>query len=101
MHRDSSTPQDVGFRDGATFDYARDARRLAGQHARVLAFLRDSQWHTLSQIAEATGDPEASVSARLRDLRKPRFGSYVVERQYVERGLFRYRLRVGQLELVS
>src|SRR5688572_20716591 len=95
MHRDSSTPQDVGFRDGATYVHTRDARRLAGQHARVVAFMKDGGWHTLSEIAEATGDPEASVSARLRDLRKPRFGSYVVEREYVERGLFRYRLRVG------
>ena len=100
MHRDSSTPQDVGFRDGETFNYARDARRLAGQHARVLAFMRDGWWHTLAEISERTGDPEASVSARLRDLRKPRFGSHVIEREYVQRGLWRYRLRVGQLILV-
>ena len=43
-------------------------------------------------IAEAVGSPEASVSARLRDLRKPAFGGHTVERQYVERGLFRYRV---------
>ena len=78
--------------DGATFDAGRDSRRLTNQYHRVLAHLRDGCWHTLADIALATGDPEASVSARLRDLRKPRFGSHTIERQYVERGLFRYRL---------
>jgi hypothetical protein len=86
-------------RDGATYDHARDGRRLAAQHHRVLAYLRDGQWHTLSQIASYTKDPEASVSARLRDLRKPQFGSYLIERRYVRRGLHEYRLVIGQLEL--
>jgi uncharacterized membrane protein len=49
-------------------------------------------WWTLAELARATGYPEASISARLRDLRKPKFGGYTVERQYVERGLFRYRV---------
>ena len=88
-------------RDGITYDHARDARRLAGQHARVLAFMRDGEWHTLAEIASHTRDPEASISARLRDLRKPRFGAHNIERQYVERGLWRYRLVVEQLELLS
>ena len=87
-------------RDGSTYVHERDARRLAGQHCRVLALMKDGQWRTLSEIAEETNDPEASVSARLRDLRKIKFGGYVVQRQYVERGLFRYRLLVGQLSLV-
>ena len=68
---------------------------------RVLAFMRDGQWHSLQVISEATGDPEASVSARLRDLRKPRFGAFLIERRYVERGLFEYRLKVGQLKLLD
>ena len=83
---------DALARDGITFEYERDARRLAGQHARVLALMRDGVYRTLSEIAEHTGDPEASVSARLRDLRKPKFGSYTVERRYVRRGLHEYRL---------
>jgi hypothetical protein len=91
----------IPHRDGETFVHERDARRLAGQHCRVLALMKDGQYRTLSEISALTGDPEASVSARLRDLRKPKFGAYIVERDYVERGLFRYRLRVGQLELMS
>lgn len=85
--------------DGATYDHGRDARRLAAQHNRVLALMRDGSWRTLAAIAAHTKDPEASVSARLRDLRKARFGAYKVERRYVARGLFEYRLLVGQLEL--
>ena len=92
--------QQVAFRDGKTFDHARDARRLAGQHARVLSFMRSGSWHTLAEIASHTGDPEASVSARLRDLRKDRFGAHNIVREYVERGLWRYRLK-DQSELFS
>lgn len=82
----------IPTRDGSTYDHARDGQRLHAQHNRVLAFMRDEQWHTLSEIHNATGDPEASVSARLRDLRKKRFGSHNIERRYVRRGLYEYRL---------
>lgn len=88
-------------RDGATYVHQRDGQRLHHQHNRVLTFMRDGRWHSLAEIAEGTGDPEASVSARLRDLRKPRFGSHVIERAYVERGLFHYRLKVGQQEMFA
>lgn len=88
-------------RDGATYDHARDGRRLTCQHNRVLCFMRDGQWHTLDAIAGATGDPPASVSARIRDLRKERFGAYLVERRYIARGLWEYRLVVGQLDLLD
>lgn len=47
---------------------------------------------SLAAIAKLTGDPEASVSARLRDFRKLRFGGHTVERRYVEVGLFEYRV---------
>ena len=91
----------LATREGATYDHARDGRRLTAQHHRVLAFMRTHGWVTLAAIAAATGDPEASVSARLRDLRKPKFGAHLVNRRYVRRGLWEYRLVVGQLELVA
>lgn len=93
--------QTIPHRDGATYDHQRDGRRLAAQHHRVLAFMRSGQWVTLAAIAAHTKDPEASVSARLRDLRKPEFGSYRIDRRYVRRGLHEYRLVVGQMELLS
>lgn len=94
MHRDSSTPQHVviATRDGSTYVHERDGVRLHKQHERVLLALRNGAWWTLAQLSTHTGDPEASVSARLRDLRKPRFGSHEIDRRYVRRGLFEYRL---------
>lgn len=91
----------IPTRDGATYQHQRDGERLHAQHERVRDLMLDSKWRTLSDIAEATGSPEASVSARLRDLRKPKFGAYLVERRYVRRGLFEYRLAFGQLELIA
>lgn len=84
--------------DGATYDHARDCTRLAEQTQAVFAIMKDGQYHTLSDIARMTGAPEASVSARLRDLRKPRFGGHTVNRQYVRRGLFQYQLLVQATE---
>ena len=78
--------------DGRTFEPERDTERLAAQLTRVRVVMADGCWRTLEEIAAQTGDPPASVSARLRDLRKAKFGGYRVEREYVERGLFRYRV---------
>lgn len=87
--------------DGETYVHERDGSRLAGQRARVLAFMRGGKWHTLAEIALHTRDPESSVSARLRDLRKDKFGGHQVEREYVQQGLWRYRLvvKVEQLAM--
>ncbi len=84
--------------DGYTFDKDRDGQRLSTEMARVKAYVLDGEWHTLSEISLILSAiyecrfPESSVSARLRDLRKPLFGGYVVEREYVARGLHRYRV---------
>lgn len=79
-------------RDGVTYDHGRDGARLTAQHERVKEFMRAGGWHTLAEIHEATGDPEASVSARLRDLRKKRFGKHTVLRRHLGDGLYAYRL---------
>jgi len=78
--------------DGETFSAARDGARLYAQLQRVWLVMRDAGWHTLRELAGKTGDPEGSVSARLRDLRKQKFGAHDIERRYVERGLWEYRL---------
>lgn len=79
-------------RDGVTFDHDRDYARLNAQHIRVYMVMKDERWRSLHDISLLTGDPEASISARLRDFRKFRFGSHTVERRHVERGLWEYRL---------
>lgn len=86
-----------------TFIEERDGARIGKQREVVLDLMRDGKWRTLAEIAAATGAPEASASARLRDLRKERYGSYTVDRSYVSHGLWRYRLYSppkGQLELL-
>lgn len=78
--------------DGATFDQQRDGARLTSQLERVRTFMGDGRWRTLAEIADAIGGTEPSASARLRDLRKDKFGGYQVERAYVENGLWQYRV---------
>lgn len=74
-------------------DYTRaDDERLTGQLRRIYDVIKDGQWRTLSQIEAATGDPQPSISAQLRHLRKQRFGSHVIERRHLGRGLFEYRM---------
>lgn len=78
--------------DGKTYDAERDKDRLTTQLYNVWKLMRDGRWRTLQQISEKVYCPEASVSARLRDFRKRKFGGHTVERQYVKRGLFKYRV---------
>jgi hypothetical protein len=78
--------------DGETYEPERDRERLGAQLLAVRYLMLDHEWHTLADLARYAGGSEASVSARLRDLRKRRFGGYVIEREYVSRGLWRYRM---------
>lgn len=78
--------------DGATYDAAQDHARLAGQLKRVHASMADGRWHSLRELVTFCGGSEASVSARLRDLRKPKYGARTIERRHVTRGLFLYRM---------
>ena len=87
----------LGFRlpdhDGATYDRALDKKRLNAQTRRVYDLMRDGEWRTLRALSARTGDPEASVSARLRDLRKAKFGGFTVDRRRAaDGGTFEYRL---------
>ncbi len=84
-------PQRPAF-DGSTYDASRDGGRLYAQLYRVRELMADGCWHSLAALSAAAGDPEASISARIRDLRKPKFGGHLVERRYVSSGLWEYRL---------
>lgn len=85
--------------DGETISPPHDAPRLHAQLARVRnVMLGDREWRTLQEIAALTGDPAQSVSARIRDLRKIRNGSWRVEKRRrgdPKRGLFEYRVESG------
>lgn len=87
LHRREVT---VAQFDGPTFDQEQDGGRLSGQLERVRLLMADGAWRTLAEIAEAVGGSEAGVSARLRDLRKQRFGGRTVERKRIDGGLWAY-----------
>ncbi len=81
--------------DGDTIDQDRDGPRLHRQLNLVFNLMKDGRARTLDAIARQTGEPEASVSARLRDLRKPRFGGHTVKRKHIAQGVHEYQLEVG------
>lgn len=96
-----------GDRDGVTYNPTFDYARLNRQMRRVYDLVCDGNWYTLNEISYKTGDPEASISARLRDLRKAKFGGWTVDRRrrVAEKGLHEYRLQgpelnKGQLVLI-
>ena len=68
-----------------------DIERLGFQLLAVRNHMLAHGWQTLREIADAVRAPEASVSARLRDLRKHGF---IVERRRAapHSGLWRYRV---------
>lgn len=88
--------KDAGF-GGVTYEPEFDAERLKKQLRRTFNLMQDGEWRTLIEIAEATGDLLQSISARLRDFRKDKFGGHTVNRRRrgePSNGLFEYQLIV-------
>ena len=79
---------------GETYDREKDGRRLSTQLIDVRDLMLDGVWRTLREIGLRLDHPEASISARLRDLRKPKFGQLVVNSRRVPNGngLHEYQL---------
>ena len=86
--------QQTMFFDGDTYEHDADGKRLGEQMRRVGLLMSDGVWRTLRRIGWLTGHPEASISARLRDLRKPRFGEHTVERRRCAEGAGTWEYRV-------
>lgn len=82
--------------DGKTYSPKQDQSRLSAQLTAVFSVMRDAKWRTLTELSSITGASEASVSARLRDLRKARFGSHTVNRRRLIAGLFTYQLIINE-----
>ena len=81
--------------NGSDYVAELDDQRLQGQIRRVYDLMKDGKFRTLSEIEAITGDPQASISAQLRHLRKQRFGGFTVNRQRRgdrKDGLFEYQL---------
>ncbi len=62
------------------------------QRAVVLNLLQNSSWCTMRELSVLSGFSQGSVSSRIRDLRMPEFGGYTIERRFVTRGVYEYRL---------
>jgi hypothetical protein len=82
--------------DGATYDHAQDSMRLRSQLQAVRAVMSDGQWHTIPELARKGRGSESSISARIRDMRKEKFGGATVERRRITGGLYEYRLVCGE-----
>lgn len=81
--------------DGETFVAERDGHRLRCQLVDVRTLMADGKWRTLAEICSECGYPDTSIpgiSARLRDLRKLKFGAHSVERRYLHTGMWEYRM---------
>jgi hypothetical protein len=92
---------------GSDYDRELDDARLTGQILRVYDLMKDGHWRTLAEIEAQTGDPQASISAQLRHLRKRRFGYHTVNRRRTYKisdvegipfncGTFEYQLIVSE-----
>lgn len=81
--------------DGPEYVPEFDQERLTGQIKRVFACMSDGVFRTLAEIELITNDPQASISAQLRNLKKLRFGGHILNKRPRgdrESGLWEYQL---------
>ena len=84
--------------DGPDYEAENDRARLTGQIKTIYEYMSSGRWKTLREIEDALNYPQASISAQLRHLRKPRFGGHTIEKQRRgdrKQGLFEYRLVIS------
>lgn len=63
------------------------------QRERVQAAMKAGEWYTLKDLEYQTGYAVQSISARLRDLRKPANGGLRIERRKIkDTNEFEYRM---------
>ncbi len=80
--------------DGYTYDPAKDGERLATLQQRVMRTMASGHWYTLRALQAICGGSETSISARIRDCRKSRWGNRVIEtRRTAEPGVWEYRMK--------
>ena len=79
---------------------AADDGRLLNQLERIFYLMRDGQPRTVAQIHAIVGGTQTGVSARLRDLRKAKFGAFEIATNDHGGGHFTYRLADGHRPLV-
>ena len=88
-----ASPESFSDFGGATYDPARDRERLGHQFCTVVELMADGKSRTLQEIARETGFPEASISARLRDIRK-HYGTDAMESRRGDRNQWIYTAHI-------
>lgn len=78
---------------GSTFDDVRDRSRLSRQLKAVHDVMSDGKTRSLRQLSDAAGCPEASASARYRDL--VRLG-FPMRKENAGGGLWLYKMEISQ-----
>ena len=82
--------------DGKTYQ-AEDSPRLGKQLEWVRRIMERGEWYTPEDVQRelvkyGVRAGTASITARFRDLRKPKFGGRTIERRKRAEGLFEYRM---------
>lgn len=91
--------QDYGVRAARSFDgesiEGRDVPRLIRMQDRVQGFMADGLWYLPEDVRKGLGLPEGTaITTRIRDLRKKRFGGFLVERRRHADGSGRFEYRL-------
>src|SRR5262245_3101999 len=89
---------------GTSYDPELDEERLAGQMPCMCRLMEDAVHRTLREISDETRIPEASVSARLRDFRKAKWGGHIVNKRRrgdPKHGLWEYQLILAPCGLLD
>lgn len=53
--------------------------KLSSQISRIYTIMSDGIWRTARELEHFTGYKQSSIRAQLRNLRKPMYGSHIVE----------------------
>lgn len=77
---------------GPAYDPDLDGERIENQHKKIRDLMLDGEWRTLAEIEKKLKYPQASISAQLRHLKKPEFGSYIMTKRRRSGGLWEYRI---------
>jgi hypothetical protein len=90
--------------DGDAYESEFDKERLTGQILRVFDVMQDGHHHTVPEVCGLiwkkykVKDPEPSISAQIRNLRKVKYGSHHTPRRHRgarKSGLWEFKLYVN------
>ena len=88
--------------DGKTYNPSLDHKRLTSEMDAVRDIMLDGRWYSIQELTPLVSArmvakaSESGVSARIRDLRKPKHGSHIVARRRRTAGTHEYRIELGQ-----